>query len=182
MSNRVTCPQGSGGLNLQVIYQPKGPALEYAPWALNLGVGCSHGCRYCYGSRAARKKKEVFHSGIRVRDKIIHRLAKDAALLKGDDREILLSFLADPYCPEEMQLGLTRQAIEILISHDLRFTVLTKGGMRAARDFDLLEGYDKARFGTTLIFTSQDDADHWEPNAATIADRIHAIETAHRLG
>ena len=166
----------------RVIYQPKGPALEYAPLALNLGVGCSHRCRYCYGPKAAQVEPEIFRSGMRVRDRILERLEKDVALLRGDNREILLSFLADPYCPEEPEVGLTRRAIKILVANDLRFTVLTKGGMRAARDFDLLAGYEKSRFGTTLVFTSQADASHWEPNSASIADRIEAIKTAHDKG
>lgn len=166
----------------RVVYEPKGAALEYAPLAANLGVGCPHGCIYCYAPNAAHKKREDFHSGIRVRDQILKKLGKDAKLLEGDDREILLSFLSDPYSPQEMQLGLTREALRILIQSKLRFTVLTKGGTRATRDFDLLEGYEKARFGTTLVFTSQIDADKWEPNAAPISDRIRAVELAHEKG
>ena len=75
-----------------------------------------------------------------------------------------------------MDLCLTRQTIEILIQNDLRFTVLTKGGTRSVRDFDLLSNCPKARFGTTLIFTDQKDADYWEPGAASVSDRIKAIE------
>ncbi|MBT4483949.1 MAG: hypothetical protein HOC71_09770 [Candidatus Latescibacteria bacterium] len=59
---------------------------------------------------------------------------------------------------------------------------MTKGGMRAVRDFDLLSNYPKARFGTTLIFTDQKDADYWEPDAASVSDRIKAIEKAHARG
>ena len=50
------------------------------------------------------------------------------------------------------------------------------------RDFDLLEDYDKARFGTTLTLINQKNADEWEPNAALISDRIHVIEEAHNKG
>lgn len=34
-----------------LIYQPKGPAGEYAKWAINLYNGCSNGCTYCYNRR-----------------------------------------------------------------------------------------------------------------------------------
>jgi DNA repair photolyase len=54
--------------------------------------------------------------------------------------------------------------------------------MRAVRDFDLLEGFDKARFGTTLLFTSQPEANYWEPNAASLRDRVNAIEIAYSRG
>jgi DNA repair photolyase len=109
-------------------------------------------------------------------------LEHDAGILRGDDREILLSFATDPYSPEELTTGLTRQAIEILIDNGLRFTVLTKGGTRASRDFDLLDKYEKCSFGTTLVFASQQDADYWEPRAASIADRIETLKTAHQRG
>ena len=31
-----------------IVYQPKGKAREYAPWAANIFVGCSNDCVYCY--------------------------------------------------------------------------------------------------------------------------------------
>jgi DNA repair photolyase len=138
---------------------------------------------YCYGPLAAHKKKDDYHRGISLRKNALAKLAKDAALLscKQDDREILLSFLSDPYTPEDQTTQLTRQALQILVNHDLRFTPLTKGGTRATRDFDLLADHNKARFGTSLVFWNQTEASEWEPNAATIKDRIKAIERAHDL-
>jgi len=82
----------------------------------------------------------------------------------------------------ETELGLTRRAIEILIENELRFTILTKAGRRAARDFDLMSRYPRCRFGTTLIFTRQADAQKWEPAAASIAERIRTIRTARQKG
>lgn len=35
----------------KLIYQPQGPAGEYAKWAVNLHNGCTHGCTYCYNRR-----------------------------------------------------------------------------------------------------------------------------------
>lgn len=35
----------------KLIYQPTGPAGEYAKWAVNLHNGCTHGCTYCYNNR-----------------------------------------------------------------------------------------------------------------------------------
>lgn len=166
----------------QIIYEPTGPAREYAPLAVNLRVGCEHGCRYCYGPLAFRKKRDSFHSDPKVREQALKKLAHDAKILRGDDREVFLSFATDPYGPDEPRTGLTRRALEILIENQLRFTVLTKGGTRACRDFDLLEKYGKCSFGTTLVLASQHDADHWEPNAATIADRIETIQIAHKKG
>lgn len=166
---------------LRIIYEPSGPAREYAPLAVNLKVGCEHGCRYCYGPAAFHKKRESFHSNPWTREQALEKLEHDAELLRGDDREILLSFATDPYGPDEPETRLTRQALEILIANGLRFTVLTKGGVRACRDFGLMAKYDKCTFGTTLVLNSQEDADYWEPNAAPIVDRIEAIRTAHQM-
>jgi DNA repair photolyase len=164
---------------LDLIYEPKGKAKEYAELACDIYNGCTHGCIYCY---AKYYTKDVFYQQARPQKDFIARLNKDVAQLAPDAPEILLSFHGDVYQPAEDQLKLTRSALEILRGADLSFTVLTKAGTRAARDFDILEGYDKARFGTTLIFTDQADADYWEPGAADIEDRISAIKTAHAMG
>ena len=91
----------------------------------------------------------------------LEKLAHKASKMGPDTPEILLSFLGDVYQPAEMELMITRRALEIRSNH-LPFTVLTKGGMRASRDFDLLEE-GRARFGTTLIFMDQEKTDYWEP-------------------
>lgn len=33
---------------MKLIYKPKGRALEFAPYALNIFNGCSGRCEYCY--------------------------------------------------------------------------------------------------------------------------------------
>lgn len=168
---------------MKVIYEPKGKAREYAPLALNLYNGCTHGCRYCYGRRF---NPEGHFLDALPRLDILPKIRKDAADLRekyGDEcPEILLSFQGDVYQPAEMELGLTRQAIEILIEHDLPFTVLTKGGIRAERDFDLLEKYPRARFGTTLILFNYGDISYWEPGATDLAERADTILAAKGRG
>lgn len=83
-------------------------------------------------------------------------MEKDCVKHQDDPREILVSFIGDPYQPEEMRLELTRESIKLLIRYNLTFTILTKGGTRGRRDFDLLEGYGKSRFGTTLILPQKE--------------------------
>jgi len=167
---------------MSIIYEPKGKALEYAPLAANLYNGCEHACVYCYVPPVLRKNCEEFHVKIKPRENILEKLSKDAEKLNGDDRTILLSFTHDPYQPIEMELQITRQAIKKLMENELRFTILTKGGTRAVRDFDLLENYAKCSFGTTIVFLDQNMASEWEPNAPVIADRIEAIRIAHEKG
>ncbi|MBW1791659.1 MAG: radical SAM protein [Deltaproteobacteria bacterium] len=167
---------------MQVIYEPKGRAREFAPLAANLYRGCGHGCLYCFGPQTLKMKRDAFSSEPKPRKDVLKFLEKDARKYRGDGREILLSFTSDPYQPLEMKLNLIRRAIEILIRNQLRFTILTKGGMRASRDFDLLERCDRCRFGTTLVFINQADASRWEPNASPVSERIEAIKAAHKRG
>ena len=163
---------------MNIIYEPQGKAKEYAELACNLYNGCTHGCLYCY---AKRYKQAEYYKASNPKKDVIAKLKQDVEQLDGNTPEILLSFQGDVYQPVEAELRLTRQALEILRDHSVPFTVLTKGGMRAVRDFDILEGYN-ARFGTTLIFWEQVDANHYEPDAALLGDRIEAIKQAKKRG
>jgi len=164
---------------MDVIYTPKGKAREYAPLALNHYKTCEHACKFCYCPQTLHVSPDDFFQKGVPKENIIGRVAKDCKKLHGNDSEILLSFIGDPYQPIEIELQITRQIIQILIENDLRFTILTKGGTRAIRDFDLLEKYSKCSFGTSLSFIHQKFANEWELNAPIIEDRIEAIRIAH---
>jgi len=167
---------------MKVIYEPTGKAGEYSSLALNLYTGCTHACRYCYVSKMPWKPREAYYEAASPKKDIIARLRADMPELEGNAHQILLSFMGDVYQPAEEELGLTRQALEVLIEHDQPFTILTKGGSRAVRDFDLLQQVPNAGFGTSLVFLNQENADHWEPNAASVNNRIRTLELAHSRG
>ena len=167
---------------MRVIYEPGGRAREGASLALNLYSGCGHACIYCYAPAVLRKKRTEFVSHPAPRKEIVKRLEKDAARFKGDDREILLSFTSDPYQPIETELEITRSALKILIHHGLHFAILTKGGRRALRDFDLLEGYNRCRFGMSFSLLDEAETARWEPNATQVSERIEVLNEAHHRG
>ena len=167
----------------RIIYKPTGPALEYSDLACNIYKGCEHGCRYCFGKgRLSAQQKTDYDSNPNPKAHFLEKLACKAEKLNGNIPEILFSFLGDVYQPAEIELRLTRGALEILNKYNgLPYTILTKGGTRAVRDFDLLEA-GRGRFGSTIIFKDQAYADDWEPGAASIKDRIEAIRQAHEQG
>ena len=169
---------------MNAIYRPKPPASEYADLALNLYNGCTHGCKYCYATKPRWVSKEEYFKEANPKKNIIEKIKKDAEVLSSEQNvpEILLSFKGDVYQPEEENLGLARQTIKILKHYNLPFTILTKGGMRAVRDFDLLWGYERTSFGSTITFMNQELSNEWEPGAAKIYDRIKAIKLAHDNG
>lgn len=170
---------------MKVIYEPKGRAKEYAELAVNLYNGCSHGCEYCYAPQVMHKTKEDFFSNVTPRKDIIKKLVDDVREMKntGDKREVLMCFSCDPYQELEVSEWLTRSAIHAFISHDTNFAILTKGGKRSERDFDLLaEHPDLCRYGVTLVFSSDDDSLKYEPNAAPTSERIEVLRKAHDMG
>lgn len=112
---------------MKAIYEPRGMAREYAALACNLYCGCSHGCLYCYAPSCLQRKREVFHSEVSPRVGVIEALRKDAAGHAGTYERVLLSFTSDPYQPAQNELGLTREALEVLVEHRVPFQVLTKG-------------------------------------------------------
>lgn len=159
-----------------VIYEPKGPALEYSHLACNLYVGCGFACKYCYAPAIARKTLVEWSANPKPKKDILERLERDAKRMAGDPRTILLCYTSDPYQSPEAA-ALTRQALEILEKYKMTVTVLTKGGMRAANDFDILKR-NGWKFGTTLSLSCEQTRQEWEPGAASIEDRINAIEKA----
>ena len=165
---------------MRVIYEPTGKAREYAPLACNLFNGWQHGCLYCYAPAIRRMRREEWSNNPQPRKNILELLEKDAAELSGDPREVLFCFMTDPYQNDEAAL-LTTQALEIMATFGCRAQVLTKGGMLASADFDLLKQYNY-KFGSSISFVNEHLRQEWEPGAATIDNRIEAVITAHDMG
>ncbi len=167
---------------MKVIYKPKGRAGEYAKLALNIYSSCEHGCKYCYVPKILRRKKEEFHTNIKVRDNILSLAEEDAykLLKEGCKDRILLCFTCDPYQPLERKLGITRKILKILNNYNLNFQILTKGGLDSARDFDLYKKEDE--FATTLTFASKEHSKLYEPGAPDPASRIASLIEAKKYG
>jgi len=127
--------------------------------------------------------KKQYHSESSPKLNIINRVNKDIKKLiqKQEKRVIQLTFTGDCYQPDEVKLKLTRQIIANLRMAGLSFTILTKGGMRAVRDFDILASYSKFSFGTTLTLRDGDEA-AWESGAPSFAERASSLYEAKKYG
>jgi len=168
---------------MKVVYEPAGKAREYSELAVNLYNGCSHGCVYCYAPNCLKKSIESF-GNVSERNNILSKLNRDAfdMMKSKDDRQILLCFTCDPYQHLENRLKITSKAIDILIKFNLRFTILTKGGLRSIPDMIKYKDYNKASYGVTLYTLNDNARKLYEPNAASIDDRITGLKTAKDLG
>lgn len=162
------------------IYPPRTRAKEYSDLAINSGKGCNHRCLYCY----ARMMFKRFHpdgnfEDARYKDGIVEATKAQLSSGKYMGKKILLCFFCDPY-PAKIDTSITREIMMAIKDAGAYFSILTKGGMRAARDFDLYKPGDS--FGSTLTFTSTDDSRKWEPNAAIPMNRIAALNYAYQQG
>lgn len=95
-------------------------------------------------------------------------------------KTVFLCFTCDPYQRCEVDHGITRSAIEILHRNNVGVRILSKGGYRSLRDFDLLTKTDS--FGATLTFCDDKDGQEFEPGAAPWQERIVALKEAKKRG
>lgn len=180
---------------LHAIYKPV--KAEFCQLAFNGWKGCAHFCLYCYGPRQTHKKPEEFRvPQPKVGDAFMD-LKKDLELLSGKETvlakegkiwtpvprpvpHVLLMSDCDPYSPPNGDLSRSRKVLEEFNNYQIPFKVLTKGGTKAVKDFDLYSKDDW--FGISLTFMNDADARYWEPKAALPADRIDALRQAHEIG
>jgi len=161
-----------------IIYEPTGKAREYSPLALNVYNGCDHGCRYCYVAKMFFAKR---YDKPTPRKDIITTLKRELTRVKPD-KQVLLSFMCDPYCNADQQLRVTREVLKVLCDHDVKTAILTKGGSRSLVDMDIIKKFKSIKIGATLTFENELDSDGKEPGAAMPSDRLSALEQFHNVG
>lgn len=167
---------------MNVIYEPRGRAKEYAPLACNLYMGCTHGCSYCYAPGCMRKTSRSWHECAVPRKNVLALFEKDAKALSGDPRRVLFCFLSDPYQPLERTEKLTHQGIRIAHKHNVKIDILTKGDTALiARDLPLMK-LAGVHLGITLSFINDDSRKEWEPYASSVENRLAILKKAHNAG
>ncbi|MBL0721878.1 MAG: radical SAM protein [Sulfurovum sp.] len=167
---------------MKVIYEPKGRAREYSSLAINIINGCDMGCKYCYVPRMTFKKREQFHSNSKHRKDVLINLEKDLKELKkqGSRKLVMFSFTSDVYQLDDNFNLITRDALKLFRQYNHPFHLLTKGGLKAVRDFDLYS--DSDWFACSLTFFDETKSKEIEPNAATPNERIESLKIAKQRG
>ena len=159
------------------IYEPKGAAGEYCHWAINPYLGCNHGCYYCYGPSVLHRSHEEYMN-VQQRPGLLQALKKQLSSGTFKNEMIHIGFVCDPY-PADTDTTPTREIIKIIKDSGNHVQILTKGGERASRDYDLLGEGDT--FGVT-ISCSEEMRLEVEPNAAPIYERILSLKFAKNHG
>ena len=164
------------------IYTPSGRAREYSPKALNLYLGCSHGCKYCYAPHAIQKSTDDYFCTPSPRKTVVQDLARQLSKEKVED-QVLLSFVGDPYSASTDDNRVTRDALEILLKNHVPVAILTKSGPGCLADIDLFRQFGRSiMVGATLTFADEALSHEWEPGAATPQQRLDALSILHRNG
>lgn len=159
---------------MKVIYEPNGRAREYSPLALNVYNSCDFGCTYCYAKR--------FNRGVvEPRKDIIANLRKQLEE-ETITKQVLLSFLSDPYCLEEQEYKIMPQILEILLEFNIPIAILTKG-VTVLRDFNLLKQFKRCQLGATLTYFEFYNKKHdFEPYAPSTCYRIDMLHRTYNQG
>lgn len=170
---------------MSIIYEPTGKGNEESGLCANLYRRCGHGCTYCYSPSATYTKREIFFKYPEPRKDCIQEFKKDVAkLIKKSDinRLILFSLSCDTYQPIDVEYGLTREALKILTFYGIPVRILTKGGLRAERDLDLLKKDPRNEFGCTMTNDEEKASLLWEPGAAVPEERMEILRKAKKEG
>ena len=166
---------------MKPIYEPKGKAKEYGDYAINIYTGCPHRCYYCFAPSVLRKDREQFHSCVEPRPNIVEEVKKQLDKEQITDKLIHLCFTCDPY-PTGYDTTPTREIIKAIKAAGNHVQILTKNGIGALRDFDLLDGADW--FGVTYAGYKSSPVvpPSEEPNAGWPIDRLRALVLAKNKG
>ncbi len=149
-------------------------------YSLNCYTGCTHACVYCYARFMQRfhPHAEPWGAFIDVKLNAVEVLKRQ--LRRAEPGEVFVSSACDGWQPIEAERRLTRRCCELLLERGFQVNVLTKSDL-ILRDFDLFRGR-QSRIGITLTTLDEHLRELWEPGAASVCQRLQAIEAARREG
>lgn len=143
---------------------------------MNLYRGCQHGCIYCDSRSRCYQMTHAFED-IEVKENAIF-LLEQALRSKRKPCMIGTGSVSDPYIPLESQLGLTRQALEVIEKYGFGVAIQTKSD-RILRDLDLLSSiHFKTKAVVQMTLTTIDDGlcHIIEPNVCVTSRRVEALK------
>jgi len=145
-----------------------------AEYTMNIYHGCSHGCIYCF-ARSSYYKIHDFDCVKAKKDAL--RIIRDDLQRKIKPGMVITGGMSDPYNPQEKELKLTRNALELMNAYSFGICILSKSNL-VIRDTDILKDIrEHSPVNVSLTITSADDdiCRKIEPNTATSSERFQVI-------
>ena len=171
---------------MAAIYEPKGPAREYSPLALNYIKGCDHGCSFCYVPKFMKRFNSGYiHSNVYMKEEkaLMKEITASARKYRGSKDQVFLSFLTDPYSHFNKDTKLTRLVLMILLEHQIPVSILTKGGLQVLDDLDVFKLFgDNIQVGASMTFTKNEDQLKWQKSSSPPQEQWEAMKVLHSEG
>ena len=158
--------------------------VEYGDYTLNHVQGCAHGCKYpCYAMQMAKRfgKVKTYEDWCEPRlvENTLELLDKEIPKLKEKIQSVHLCFTTDPFMYGYDEVAaMSVRIIEKLNAADIKCSVLTKGIIPE----ELAQFSPNNEYGITLVSLSEEFREQFEPNTATIQERIQALRNLHDAG
>lgn len=168
----------------KLIYQPKGKAREYSPWACNLFNGCTNNCSYCYnkkgvGSKLLGKEDVTLKSGFKDIEEAFLTFQREIEIYKdailADGKGLFFNFVSDPFLEETWLLNY--KCAQHAVRCGVPCVFLSKKQPNNAMLGLFCRHKDMVKVGFTLT-----GMDELEPNADTNTERIEAIRVLESCG
>ena len=147
---------------------------------MNIYRGCQHQCIYC-DSRSNCYQIDNF-ADILIKENAIDMLKQELSA-KRKKLTIGTGSMNDPYMPIEKELGLTRQALELIYRYQFPVHIITKSNM-VVRDLDILRNILKVYAAVSFTITTNDDklSRIIEPGAPVSSERFEAMNVLSAAG
>lgn len=162
-----------------------GSVRQPEPWFgikynMNLYRGCQHGCIYCDTRSECYGIDDLEDVAVKTNALELLDTELTRKRIKG---AIGLGSMNDCYQPIEAELGMTRQALEIICRHGFPVHILTKSDL-VVRDLDRLACISRTYAAVSFTITTADDAlaAKVEPNAPSPSRRLAAMKQCSGAG
>jgi DNA repair photolyase len=151
-------------------------------YCLNPYTGCQINCRYCYARLFMRRysgHSEAWGEFVDVKINAPEVLKKQ--LDKAKEGTVWISSVCDPYQPLEARYGLTRRCLKEVARKQFPVNIQTKS-ILVLRDLDLFQEFEQIEVGFTITTDDEQVAKLFEPRAASVDERLRALEKIRSLG
>ena len=151
-------------------------------YCLNPYTGCQINCTYCYARLFMRRysgHSEAWGEFVDVKVNAPELLKNQLA--KAKKGTVWISSVCDPYQPLEAQYALTRCCLKELAKRQFPANIQTKSQL-VLRDLDLFQEFETVEVGFTITTDDEQVARLFEPRAASVEERLRALETIHSSG